>query len=171
VKWGKVWVPVDVFRRLVRAKRAGIVYPFTTYREARRAGLDYALACSLLIEETGGGTNEFGHDPTIWVGAGKVTKRKYVAYKAERIRSGNRLMQGVGPCQLTWWSTQDHADLLGGCWKPRFNMRVGFGDLASNIHTKGLFWGVAAYNGAGPAAVRYAEQVIARYQEFKDRGI
>jgi hypothetical protein len=149
-----------------RMRRIGMKMPYRTARAAHRTGLNLALACSLLMEESGGGTNEFGHDPTIFIGAGVVTKTKYHAYKAERQRSGNTLMQGVGPVQLTWWSTQDQADALGGCWNPYYNMMIGFEHLVENIRRDGLHAGVAAYNGSGPAAERYAEQVIARAAQY-----
>lgn len=68
-------------------------------REARRAGIAISLGFAL-IEHESGGKNIFGHDPTIYVGAGDVTKAKYLAYKRQRGSSGRGGMQGVGPCQL-----------------------------------------------------------------------
>jgi hypothetical protein len=136
---------------------------------AHDAGLNIALAASLLIQESGGGENIYGHDPTIFVGAGQVTEANYQVYLAERRHSGNTLMQGVGPCQLTYWSLQDAADRLGGCWKPLCNMRVGFSHLAEAIRRSGLRAGVAAYNGSGPAAEAYAQEVIQRADELASR--
>lgn len=156
-------------RQIRTAKQHGTLQPLTAWQEARLAGLEYATALALLDQESGGGHNEFGHDPTIYIGAGTVTKTKYQGYKAARVRSGNRMMQGVGPCQLTWWSTQDHADLLGGCWKPRYNMRQGFRALAGNIARYGFHAGVRAYNGSGPAAERYAENMTERRAEWLRR--
>ena len=75
-------------------------------------------------------------------------------------------MQGVGPCQLTYWTLQDAADALGGCWKPLANMRVGFSHLAEAVRRSGLRAGVAAYNGSGPAAEAYAQAVIERADRF-----
>jgi hypothetical protein len=143
-------------------RRIGMKMPVRTLQAARKTGLSLPLACSVLAQETGGGINEFGHDPTIFVGAGQVTESKYHAYKAERVRSANHLMQGVGPVQLTWWSTQDAADAIGGCWRPLKNMLIGFEHLVESIRRDGLRAGVAAYNGSGPAAQRYADQVLAR---------
>lgn len=161
--------------RIARMRRAGIVNPLITMQEARRANIKagkpvahpVALACALLEQETGGGHNVFGHDPTIFVGAGLVTKPKYLQYKAFREKSGNRLMQGVGPVQLTWWSTQDAADHAGGCWQPRYNMRIGFEKLFNNVHRYGLTTGVRMYNGSGDAAVRYANTVVNRFSKWK----
>ena len=107
-------------------------------RGARSSGLKLALACALLEKESSGGQNVFGHDPnTIFAGAGEVTKEKYLEYRRRRIAAGNRTMQGVGPCQLTWWELQDEADREGGCWKPDVNMRVGFRRLATLINAHG----------------------------------
>jgi len=141
--------------------------PYRTVRAASKEGLELALACGFLMIETGGGTNEFGHDPTIYIGAGVVTKKKYLAYKRERIYSGNTLMQGVGPMQLTWWSTQDEADAIGGCWNPYKNMIIGFRHAHENIERDGLHAGIAAYNGSGPAAQAYADRVLAYAEHFR----
>ena len=116
-----------------RLRAAGIVAPRTTVREAKRVGLPLELACALLEKESSGGRNIYGHDPTIFAGAGKVTRANYADYKRRRIASGNKLMQGVGPCQLTWWELQDAADADGGCWHPEVNMRVGFRHLATLV--------------------------------------
>lgn len=150
--------------RILRARRAGIVNPLIAWQEAKLLGLPFALLCAVLDQETGGGHNVFGHDPTICVGAGAVTKAKYLAYREAR---GTTHMQGVGPMQLTWWSTQDKADALGGCWLPRCNIRVGAGALSYNVTRYGLDAGVAAYNGSGVAATNYATRVIARYDKWK----
>lgn len=149
-------------RRIRALRDHGIVNPIWTVDEAKAAKLPLALACALLSQESGGGHNEYGHDPTIFIGAGTVTRLNYALYKLRRRLSGNRLMQGVGPCQLTYWSYQDRADQFGGCWQPRFNMRVGFETLAANIRRDGMHAGIAAYNGSGPAAQRYADSVLHR---------
>src|SRR4051794_39888469 len=113
-----------------RLRAGGIVAPRTVVAEARRAGLRLPIACAMLEKETGGGHNVFGHDPTIFVGGGEVTEARYREYKRRRVASGNRLMQGVGPCQLTYYTLQDEADAQGGCWRTEINMRVGFRHLA-----------------------------------------
>lgn len=168
--------PADLvlYRRL---RKYGIVNPLYCMLEARRANRlagnpvehPVALAAAVLDQESGGGANVFGHDPTIWVGAGAVTKRKYLAYKRDRQRSGNRLMQGVGPLQLTWYSYQDKADSYGGCWNPRYNMRVGFEKLFNGVRRYGLRSGIRAYNGSGPAAERYADTVLNRFSLWQRR--
>jgi hypothetical protein len=48
-------------------------------------------------------------------------------------------------------------------------MRVGFSHLAEAIRRSGLRAGVAAYNGSGPAAEAYAQEVIQRADELASR--
>jgi hypothetical protein len=145
-----------------RLRAGGIVHPQVTIAEAQHAGLRLAVACAMLEKETAGGHNVFGHDPTIFVGAGKVTKAKYLAYKKQRVASGNKRMQGVGPCQLTWYEFQDEADREGGCWRPEINIRVGFRRLAANIKQYGEADGARRYNGTGPAADAYSADLLRR---------
>lgn len=141
------------------AKRHGAHYSLRIVLEARRAGIPISLGFAL-VEQESGFHNIFGHDPTIYVGAGAVTKAKYLGYRAKRRSSGNRMMQGVGPCQLTWWEYQDAADRLGGCWIARYNIQLAFTHLGQLIDRHGLRAGVKAYNGSGPAADRYAARVL-----------
>jgi hypothetical protein len=105
--------------------------------------------------------NVFGHDPTICIGWGTVTRAKYLIYRTRRRRSGNKLMQGIGWGQLTWWETQDLADRLGGCHKSEANIRVAIMTLAARIRDFGYVKGIERYNGTGPAAVRYSREVRA----------
>jgi hypothetical protein len=138
-------------------------------REARRAGIPVALACAVLEKETGF-RNVFGHDavrnPVKSPPGGllAVTEENYRQYLAHRRRGlGN---QGVGPMQLTSAFLQDRADQLGGCWQPGANIRVGLEFLAGNIRRLGLRAGVVAYNGSGPAAQRYGDDVLARARRW-----
>lgn len=159
--------PKDILKaRKYKLKSYGIKYPATTVWAARQANIPLSYACALLEQETGGGSNVFGHDPTIYVGAGKVTEAKYKAYKKAR---GKTHMQGVGPVQLTWWATQDAADALGGCWRPGINMLVGFKQLKANVSSKGVHQGVKAYNGTGPAADAYAQSWMAKEVRWAQR--
>src|SRR4051812_20267077 len=96
-----------------RARSHGANYSLRIVREARRADIPISLGFAL-IEQESNFKNVFGHDPTIYTGAGKVTRAKYRAYKKKRGSRGEGGMQGVGPAQLTWWSTQDDADDRGG---------------------------------------------------------
>jgi hypothetical protein len=142
-----------------KLRKAGILMPVRCILAARKAGVPVSLAGAILLQESGGGANVFGHDPTIFTGAGEVTREKYAAYKQQR---GTARMQGVGPCQLTWWELQDEADRRGGCWRPLVNMQVAFAHLASLVAAHGLHDGVRAYNGSGPAAEAYARSVLGR---------
>lgn len=153
----------------------GILLPAECLAAARHAKLPLHLAASLLVQESGGGRNVYGHDPTIFVGGSghggpnEVTEANYQEYLKLRGAKGEGGMQGVGPCQLTWWSYQDEADDLGGCWQPLANMKVGFTRLAGNIRRYGLHPGIAAYNGSGAKAEAYADSVIARAEGFKQK--
>ncbi len=157
-------------------RQLGNVIPVRTIQAAEATALPLALAASVLTQESGGGHNVWGHDPTIFVGGNDVrhgvdygplvTRAGYLAYKAERGPGGRGGMQGVGPCQLTYYALQDRADELGGCWAIEPNLHVGFAELASLIRRNGLEPGVAAYNGTGPSAARYAQVVLARADTF-----
>jgi hypothetical protein len=167
-----------VDRRIALMHAHGILAnPAVVIEEAHAEGVPLELACALLMQETGGGRNEWGHDPTIFVGGydahrgvhygETVTEDAYKAYLAQRGKTGRGGMQGVGPVQLTYYSYQDEADAEGGCWQSRFNMRIGFRHLAANVKRYGLRAGVAAYNGSGPAAQRYANSVLALAEQWK----
>jgi peptidoglycan hydrolase-like protein with peptidoglycan-binding domain len=153
-------------------QRYGVLMPMECIAGSQKSGLPLAVGAAILLRETGGGRNEWGHDPTIFVG-GFDTKNGqnhgplvdavgYKAYLTQRGPTGAGGMQGVGPVQLTYYTLQDQADALGGCWVPINNITVGFTHLAGIIKNDGLHAGVAAYNGAGPAAEAYADWVVAR---------
>lgn len=136
---------------------------------ARKTSLNIAQVAALLEKESGF-QNVYGHDPvrnpikSPARGMRAVTKRNYRLYKAAR--KAGLGMQGVGPVQLTWYEFQDQADKLGGCWIPRYSCLVGCRTLADNIRAKGGQWaGARAYNGAGAAAMKYAND----YSELVDR--
>jgi uncharacterized protein YcbK (DUF882 family) len=160
-----------------RLQAGGIKAPEMAIAEARSAGLDLAYACALLEKESGGGANVFGHDRDAngrYIfpardGAVPVTEELYREYKRRRVESGNRLMQGAGPTQLTWWEFQDEADREGGCWKPAVNMRVGFRRLASLMRQHGEADGARRYNGSGPAAEAYSADLRAKARAWKAR--
>ena len=160
---------------IAKLRGLGILMPEECLAAARAAQLPLHLAASLLIQESGGGRNVYGHDPTIFAGGpghgqpNEVTEANYHEYLKLRGPKGGGGMQGVGPCQLTWWSIQDEADSLGGCWDPATNMQVGFKRLADSIRHNGMHLGVKAYNGSGPAAEAYATKVIARAEGFKPK--
>jgi soluble lytic murein transglycosylase-like protein len=150
----------------LKAKRFGMQNSLRIVLEARAAGVPISLAFAMVEQESGNGANIFGHDDTIFAGAGKVTREKYLRYRQER---GKTRMQGVGPMQLTWYELQDDADRLGGCWIPKYNIRVGFRHLAQLIKQYGHDLGVERYNGSGPAAVEYRRSVLAREKKWHDR--
>jgi hypothetical protein len=143
----------------LRARRHGARHALRIAREARRAGLDPALAFAL-VERESDFRNVFGNDPvrSPQVRGEPVTRGGYLRYRELRDRGHGP--QGVGLTQLTWPSFQDEADGMGGCWKTRTQLRVGFRVLAGHIRARGEHDGVAAYNGTGPRAERYADEVL-----------
>jgi soluble lytic murein transglycosylase-like protein len=152
------------------AKAHGFYNSLRTAMEARRAGISTSLGFALIEQESTNGSNVFGHDPTIFVGAGRVTREKYLNYKRSRKASQNRLMQGVGPCQLTYYSFQDEADRMGGCWIPKYNIRLGFTHLAGLIKEHGELKGLAIYNGgAANPSYDYARSVLERKAKWHKR--
>jgi hypothetical protein len=150
----------------------GIQRPDDVIAQAQTAGLPLAVAASLLEQESGGGHNVWGHDnvPTggAYVKGAPVTREAYLAYR-QLVKAGKIGHQGVGPVQLTAEVYQARADALGGGWDPVVNMRVGFLALADLIHAYGVADGVRRYNGSGPAAERYRDQVLGRIAKWADR--
>ena len=150
------------FQSMLKAYQNGIRIPYVAMKVAREQGFSYGALCAVLEIESSGGYNIFGHDPTIYVGAGHVTKKKYLAYKKERDKNlSRRQMQGVGPMQLTWWSLQDEADSLGGCWVPYNNVTVGTKLLKSYYEIAGGDWVKVgkSYNGAQSYGELLAQRV------------
>lgn len=149
-------------RIAAKARTRGARYAYKIVDEADKAGVSISLALALCEQETGF-RNVFGHDPTIFVGAGTVTKKKYRAYKRQRGPRGHGGMQGVGVAQLTYYAFQDQADALGGCWRIRPQLRVAFGIVRDLIDDFGEA-GIWRYNGA-PA---YGPQVEERRRRWHD---
>jgi len=147
------------------ANRHGANYSLRIILEARRSGIPISLGFAL-IEQESNFRNVFGHDPTIFAGAGTVTLAKYREYKRQR---GHTRMQGVGPAQLTWWEFQDRADRLGGCHIPRWNIRVAFDLLAKLIEEHGEIVSIARYNGSGAAANAYSKSVRGKQDKWHAR--
>jgi hypothetical protein len=117
-----------------------------------------------LVEQESSFRNVWGCDPAPNGGTGglchkPVTRRRYLTYRGARGRTGRGGMQGVGYTQLTWYSFQDAADKLGGCWQPIPNITVGASLVWKLIRDHGRIGGLRRYNGSGPAADRYAQQV------------
>ena len=154
----------------------GCKYGLIAVEEALHVGLPISYAAAFLEKESSGkdaggqagfGLNLFGHDPVQNpVKGGFVTRARYAEYL--RFRRAGKGMQGVGPTQLTWYGLQDAADRAGGCWHPRFNMRIGFAQAKLLIAQHGRQDGVAMYNGSGSAAERYAKDWRAKQQRWHD---
>jgi hypothetical protein len=152
------------------ARKNGLANSLRALWVAREIGISPSLALALSEQESNG-ENVFGHDDSIFRGAGKVTQEKYRRYKKARLLSGNRKMQGVGPLQLTWWEYQDQADRLGGCWKTKFNFWVGYQLLDNLINQhRSVRKAMAIYNGgATNPNWTYADQVLAKRARWHKR--
>lgn len=167
--------PRDLRMALI-AKRHGMKNSLRTIIEARRAGLPISLGFAVIEQESGDGSNCFGHDDvrnsvkSPQGGKLMVTKARYDRYLVER-RAGHG-DQGVGPAQLTYHTVQDRADARGGCWVPKHNMAEAFGMLAALIARHGADMGIAAYN-AGESGWRngkgYADEVQAKERAWHRR--
>lgn len=154
-------------RLIERLRASGIRMPELAVAESARTDTRLACACVLLVKESGGGMNVYGHDPVSCDGTprgGPVTEENYRAYKANRSRCG---AQGVGPVQLTWPGFQDRADEQGGCWRPDVNIRVGLDIFSGYMRVDGMRTAYRKYNGSGPAAERYADDAISRTPGFQ----
>ena len=150
--------------------RGGIQRAAEIVTIAAAAGLDLAAAATLLVKESGGGRNVWGHDdvvvaPGTYVKGGPVTEANYTAYRTA-VREGRAGRQGCGPTQLTFGPFQQRADDLGGCWRFEINCRVGFEILADHIRRRGVQDGFRTYNGSGPAAEAYGRDAKAKYDAW-----
>lgn len=142
--------------------------PDEMIRAAQAENVELAVAATILMKETGGGRNVWGHDPVdpqgCYVKGGQVTEGDYRRYRAS---SGG--YQGCGPCQCTSAGYQDTADQLGGCWDPTANMRSGFRGMGALIRQYGVQDGARRYNGSGPAAEAYGRDFYGKYQAWQQR--
>lgn len=133
------------------------------------AGLNLS-DCLALLENESTGRNIFGGEgsacPSRWY-EGPVTRYRYTIYKVRR--NLGMSPNGVGPTQLTDPGLQKEAEKAGGCWKPYYNMIVGFHLLRELQQQHGREEGFRAYNGSGPAAVAYGARAIERAQIWHDR--
>lgn len=140
--------------------------------EAKRAGLDIALACALVHQESSG-KNIFGcdHGPTGDVPPyclHNVTKGRVQKLRAGDYKHG---MNGVGLTQLTWWEFVEQAEELGGAHLPANQCRVGFSLLKSYLDQYPFMEALGAYN-AGPENRKtvlgtYAVELNNKYEAWK----
>ena len=151
-----------------RLRAGGILNPRMVVAEAKRAGLRLDYACAMLQKETGGGSNVFGHDPTIFVGAGNVDEGEVSGLQApargqrQQADAGRRadpahLLDAAGPGgrpgRLLEPADQ-HARRLqapGRSHPPATARRIG----------------ARRYNGSGDAAVAYSKDLLARAAKWR----
>lgn len=163
---------IDTDRCYVRAAaqrgcRAGLAR--IIIKRAREQEIPISVLFAL-VETESGFRKVFGHDNTIFAGAGVVTKEKYLRYKKQRLASGNRLMQGVGEAQLTFWAYQDRADAYGGCWRADPNIRVAAEILALYVDQGNTMREALAKYNAGATnwtkGLSYAGLVLGRRERW-----
>ncbi len=139
---------------------------------AAQAGLDLACAAVCLEKESSGGRNVWGSDSVdtggIYRKGDPVIREVYAQYAAA-LQARRVGAQGVGPCQITWPPLQREADDQGGCWDWRTNVLVGFRHLAALQRQYGVRDGFRRYNGAGPAAEKYANDAMVKLARWRDR--
>lgn len=151
--------------KAIRARLHGARWARTIADEAARAEIPYAVGFAA-VEQESGFKNIFGHDPGGMYPGQRVTRNKVNAM-VQAIRAG-RTSNGVGLTQLTYPAFIYEAQNLGGAWKPRNQLRVGFKLLAS-LHRQHGNWHQAfkAYNGAGYAAENYARVMDVRVAKWE----
>jgi hypothetical protein len=140
--------------------------------EAKRAGLELALA-SALVEQESGGYNVFGHDYPMLTAdtppyyGHPVTKERVAALRASRYQNG------CGLPQLTYDPFLAQADMMGGAHIPRYQCQVGFGLLAGYIARYEYYEALGAYNAGEEQrhTVRwgYAAELADKHETWKSR--
>lgn len=167
------WQRADA--RVEALAKHGVEKPWLVVTEAERAeasvgGLEapfVLVSLAMLRHETGIPQQAiFGHDhpdpgnaPPYF--GHRVTHERGKAFLRALHRDVWAYMNGVHWTQTTWYEKVFRvATLSPDLTDPGAHLRVCLGDLAVLIHDRGLHGGVAAYNGAGPAAVAYADAVL-----------
>lgn len=159
---------IEEIQRLRRIYRILGAHGKLIYEEAKRAGLELALARAL-VEQESGNRNIFGCD---WGPQGDRPPYCHQAVTRARVQALLRAgkANGVGLTQLTSFGYVQAAERLGGAHLPRNQLRVGFQVLAGFIRRHGLRTGIGAYNGGeGNPQFGYADEVLAKRAVWKQR--
>lgn len=139
--------------------------------EARDSGLDLALACAL-VEQESGGRNIFGcdHGP---IGDSPPYCHQPVTKERVKALIDSPYMNGIGLTQITWWEFVLEAERMGGADLPSVQCRFGFKLLKGYVDKYGLQAGAAAYNAGEGNRMSvfntYGASVLAKYQAWKER--
>ncbi len=144
--------------------------------EARNNGLDLALACALVDQESEG-LNIFGCDH------GDVGDRPPYCHQEVTRQRVNALidngnfghgMNGIGLTQITWWTFVMRGERAGGIHHPRVQCRIGFGLLKYYLNNYPYLEALGAYN-AGEESRQvgvdngYAGSVAEKHKVWKQR--
>lgn len=167
------WKRVD--SRVTALQKHGVIQPWMVLTEADRAeaavgGLDVQfdlLALAVLRHETGipqrpifgGDHGDVGDRPPYYHQA--VTHDRGVAFLKALHADVWANMNGVHWPQTTWYEKVYRvAKMSADLTDPQAHLRVCLGDLAVLVKDRGLHDGVMGYNGAGPAAETYVDEVL-----------
>lgn len=137
--------------------------------EAQKVGLDLALACAL-VEQESGGRNIFGADYGPTGDAPPYCNHPVTKARVARLRA-SRYQNGVGLTQLTYDPFVGRADDMGGAHLPRYQCRAGFDILKDLLDRYKYNEALGAYN-AGEQNRRsvlltYAASLAAKHQNWK----
>lgn len=142
-------------------------------KAASSTGLELALACAL-VEQESGGHNIFGIDHGSVGDVPPYSHHPVTKERVQRLRdNGNYThgMNGVGLTQITWWEFVERAERLGGAHIPLNQCLVGFKILVDYLGLYPYKEALAAYN-AGESnrfsvIHTYAEQVAAKHERWR----
>lgn len=142
--------------------------------EANNTGLELALACAL-VEQESGGRNIFGCDHGDVGDTPPYCHQQVTRDRVQRLRDGGNYtfgMNGVGLTQLTWWEIVERAEAEGGAHLPEAQCRVGFRLLKHYVDAYPYLEALGAYNaGEGNRQVGidngYAGALAAKHEAWK----
>jgi hypothetical protein len=142
-------------------------------RASDRAGVDTstfrALALAILDREGGGAFKptpyRYGCDHGAQSGQppycqDTVTEARSRAFHLAVHRDPWAYMNGEHLTQTTWYEKLFRVEHEGPTWQPQPHLRVCLGDLAVLVKAGGVWQGAHDYNGTGPAADAYANDVV-----------
>lgn len=142
--------------------------------EAEETGLGLTLACAL-VEQESGGQNIFGCDHGPVGDKPPFCHQPVTKQRVQQLRARGTYkygMNGIGLCQITWWSFVERAEHLGGAHLPKNQCRVGFRLLAEYLSKYPYLSAIGAYN-AGETnrnnVPAYSNSVAAKHEAWKKR--
>lgn len=158
-------------------QREGFERPYLTVAALRKADIKPQTAAALLLKESGGGNNVFGHDWEAKLGRARANEDRppYNGHNVTEARArklrGSTYSNGVGPTQLTFKGYIDRARKAGGEWKPYVNMLIGFRIFRELFNTHGsLVLAATRYNGAEAYGYDFVRVRAEQERKLRARG-